>query len=214
MGVSTMGADDLGRTPRPRSSISRFKLVLLFALFALPLLAAWIFHLHPGWVPKGTTNHGTLVQPARPLSLNGLVGLHGKPLPGKYLQGRWTLLYIGGDTCGRVCRTKLYDLHQILIATGNNAHRVQRLYVRTSALDPRHVQDLEQAHPRLRVAIARPGGAFLRQFHFGEGKSPASAQRLYIVDPHGNLMMRYAPGASPHGMLKDLQHLLRVSQIG
>ncbi len=209
-----MPADRFGGMPRGGRIVSRFKLLLLVILFAAPVLVAWLFHLNPGWVPKGTTNHGQLVQPARPLSLKGLVDLHGKPLPARFLHGRWTLLYIGGERCGTVCRTKLYDLSQIRTATGSNARRVQRLYVRTSPLDARHVSQLEHAHPNLTVAVARPGGAFLAQFHFGKDRDPASAQRLYIIDPHGNLMMRYAADASPHGMLVDLQHLLRVSQIG
>ncbi|MEN8261544.1 MAG: hypothetical protein ABFS02_13370, partial [Pseudomonadota bacterium] len=37
---------------------------------------------------------------------------------------------------------------------------------------------------------------------------------LFIMDPFGNLMMRYPPGFDPYGVKKDLSHLLRVSQIG
>jgi cytochrome oxidase Cu insertion factor (SCO1/SenC/PrrC family) len=40
------------------------------------------------------------------------------------------------------------------------------------------------------------------------------AERVYIIDPLGNLMMYYPPGAEPGGMLKDLQKLLKYSQIG
>jgi len=37
---------------------------------------------------------------------------------------------------------------------------------------------------------------------------------LYFVDPHGNIMMGYAPDAKPSGQFKDLKHLLKLSHIG
>jgi hypothetical protein len=38
--------------------------------------------------------------------------------------------------------------------------------------------------------------------------------RIYIVDPLGNLMMSYAPGADAKGMLEDLKRLLKLSHVG
>jgi len=37
---------------------------------------------------------------------------------------------------------------------------------------------------------------------------------IYIVDPHGNLMMSYPASGSARGLLKDLERLLRLSNIG
>jgi hypothetical protein len=37
---------------------------------------------------------------------------------------------------------------------------------------------------------------------------------LLLMDPLGNLMMRYAPGFDPYKVKSDLMHLLRISQIG
>jgi hypothetical protein len=34
------------------------------------------------------------------------------------------------------------------------------------------------------------------------------------VDPHGNLMMSYPATGSARGLLKDLERLLRLSNIG
>ena len=40
------------------------------------------------------------------------------------------------------------------------------------------------------------------------------ADRVYLIDPLGNLMMSYAPDANPKGMLEDLKRLLRLSHVG
>ncbi len=46
------------------------------------------------------------------------------------------------------------------------------------------------------------------------GAPVADARRVYLVDPLGNLLMSYVPGAPPEGMIKDLERLLRLSHIG
>jgi hypothetical protein len=40
------------------------------------------------------------------------------------------------------------------------------------------------------------------------------AQMIFVVDPLGNLMMRYDSSRDPKGLREDLQHLLELSQIG
>ena len=40
------------------------------------------------------------------------------------------------------------------------------------------------------------------------------AGRIYLVDPLGNLLMSYAPGAPDRALLEDLRKLLRLSHIG
>jgi hypothetical protein len=37
---------------------------------------------------------------------------------------------------------------------------------------------------------------------------------VYLVDPNGNVMMRWRSEDDPKGMLRDLERLLRASQIG
>jgi cytochrome oxidase Cu insertion factor (SCO1/SenC/PrrC family) len=48
----------------------------------------------------------------------------------------------------------------------------------------------------------------------GASAEGASADRIYLIDPLGNLMMSYAPDAKPKGMLQDLKRLLGLSSVG
>jgi glutathione peroxidase-family protein len=45
-------------------------------------------------------------------------------------------------------------------------------------------------------------------------QQPMAARRVYLVDPLGNLMMRYEPDDEPKGMIKDLERLLKYSGLG
>jgi cytochrome oxidase Cu insertion factor (SCO1/SenC/PrrC family) len=40
------------------------------------------------------------------------------------------------------------------------------------------------------------------------------SDRIYIIDPAGNLVMSYPADADPSYMKKDIKRLLKVSQIG
>lgn len=39
-------------------------------------------------------------------------------------------------------------------------------------------------------------------------------EAVWVVDPNGNLVLRYSPQLTPDQLLKDLKKLLRVSKIG
>ena len=65
---------------RPAASGSgRRTLVLVFLLGAAPVVGAYLlFYFFPDWIPRSTINHGTLVSPARPLSVEKIVDADGK----------------------------------------------------------------------------------------------------------------------------------------
>jgi hypothetical protein len=58
--------------------------------------------------------------------------------------------------------------------------------------------------------VKAAGGKVLDQLPF-EG---ALTDHIYLVDPLGNLVLRYPRDADPSRMRKDLERLLKVSRIG
>jgi hypothetical protein len=74
---------------------------------------------------------------------------------------------------------------------------------------------LAAEHPDLVTVRATPDALpLLRIFPAVDAVDPARAERIYLIDPLGNLMMSYAPDAPPKGMLQDLKRLLGLSQVG
>lgn len=162
-----------------------------------------------------TRNYGELIVPARPLKETTLRTLEGKDLAVSELKGKWTLVVFGPATCEETCQRNLYETRQIRLATGEDMRRVQRLWV-TNDLDSFNKREwLESEHPDLLVASegeAKTG--FVSQFILSEVPDPLAAQRVYIVDPIGNLVVSYPPEETPKHILKDLNRLLRASRIG
>ncbi len=196
---------------------SRQALVLLGLLFMTPAFVAWVMHnsSEQGWRPEGTTNQGTLVHPARPLTLPADM-MVADVSANDYLSGKWTLLYIGDADCDDVCSSNLYKMRQVRIAQNENMKRIQTLYlVLGNELPDALGELLASNYSDMDVALAPANLAeqFSADFLI-DGVSMEGAERIYFVDPLGNLMMYYATDADPGGMLKDLKKLLKYSKIG
>ena len=196
---------------------SRQAMVLLGLLFMMPAFVAWVMHnsSEEGWRPEGTTNTGVLVHPARPLAFPADLMIGDVPA-NDYLQGKWTLLYIGDGDCDEVCNKNIYNMRQVNIAQNENMKRVQRLYLsRGEALSPALGELLEKEYPKMEVALFTDTQVQqLAPDFMIEDVSMEGAERVYIIDPLGNLMMYYPADADPGGMLKDLKKLLKYSKIG
>jgi hypothetical protein len=168
---------------------ARAKLLLVFLACAAPFVlgwAAWYF----GWAPGTAGNYGELIPPR---------SVTGAPL--QALRGKWVMVSFDSAGCDAYCEKKLYYMRQIRRAQGKDQARVERLWVITDAGTPR---------PELLAAIE---GTHVSRIAPGEFPGVRS-DHIYLVDPLGNLMMRFPRDPDPSGMLKDLQRLLRYSRAG
>jgi len=195
-------SDEAGKKPR-----SLAPLWVLVAVFAAPVIAAWFFYLNPEYLPSGRTNKGELIDPvvALPADL-ALSTWDGTDFSRDLLAGKWTLVYLAGGTCDNACRNQLIAMRQIRLALGESQRSVERLLVLTDATATDLARDLGTEFAGMRVAL---GDGRLSEL-LGEGT--AVLDRIYILDPMGNLMMRYATGAPARDTLEDLEHLLKASK--
>lgn len=172
----------------------RAKLLLLALLFVAPFVLAWLAWRFE-WASGQTSNYGELITPARPVA--------GAPL--EALRGKWILVTFDAAACDPYCERKLYFMRQVRRALNDDGERVARLWLLT---------DGGSVSPRLLAAIegTQVSGAGKLAAHFPAGGT--LVDHIYLVDPHGNLMMRYPRDPDPSRMLKDLQRLLRYVRAG
>lgn len=196
---------------------SRKTIFVIAALFITPMIIAWVlYNSVDDWGSRATKNHGELVRPAKPLTAFDLQRQDGGKFDLEDMKHIWTVVYIGNQSCDQTCADILYKTRQSRLAQGKEISRVQRLFVLNKIkLSPAEKTTIENSHPDLIVANGDDNqlARFMRQFAI-DGKDVAVAQRVYIVDPLGNLMMSYEPDFEGPGLIKDLQRLLRISQIG
>jgi cytochrome oxidase Cu insertion factor (SCO1/SenC/PrrC family) len=193
-------------TPDARRN-PRLQISILIAAFFAPLLVAFLLYYGvESWRPAGRTNHGELIDPPRPLSVSQLTSASGAVLGDQFLQGKWSLVYIGDGRCDTRCREALTLMRQTRLALNDDLTRVQRVFLTTGSCCEGAYLTAE--HAGLIVAQPIASGSLIEQF------PDAHSGRIYVVDPLGNLMMSYAPDAPQKGLLEDLKKLLKLSHIG
>lgn len=204
----------MSRSEDRQSRRSRTQLILIWILFLLPPLSAWVAWKYLGEEGVGvTTNAGTLISPARALQPAGLLRADGTVFSDKEMRGRWTYVLFASGGCGEVCEKQLYLTRQTRMAMSKDIRRVQRLLVLDQAPSAEVEQRLQEEQPDLHwVVRGGQAGPLMQQFS-GDGFGTMGEQ-YFLVDPLGNLMMFYDLAVPPKGMMKDLQKLLKISQIG
>ncbi|MDO8598272.1 MAG: SCO family protein [Sulfuricaulis sp.] len=202
-------------TPSIDPSGARRKLLLLAALFVLPMLVAYALY-YSGWRPETVHPHGELVQSARPIADAALVLLDGKPIRFSELRGKWTLVTFSAAECLKPCERNLTKMRQVIAAQGKEANRLQSVLVVTDGKALDWLRYAIQDYPGMRVVTGPPDSvtALARQFTLPAGGPLDNLNRVYLMDPLGNFMMSYPADADPTGMRKDLARLLRLSRIG
>ena len=183
---------------------SRINLWLIGVLCAAPVVAAYVaYYFAP---PAAHTNHGELLAMG-PLPDARLELADGTPFALSRLRGKWVLLMVDSGGCDEFCRRKLFSLRQLRLTQGKDMERIERAWLISDDVAP--AAALAADFPGTWL-ISASGSELLRQLPAAR----ASSDHIYVVDPLGNPVLRYARDADPGGIIKDLARLLKASRIG
>lgn len=188
--------------------LGRWKMLAILAVCASPLIASYLTYYVIK--PSARTNYGTLLDPRQyPLSRLGSVTLDGKPTELDAYRGKWIMLQVDSGNCEQACRKKLYDMRQLCTAQGKERDRIERVWLITDnePLDTVLMREYDGTR-MLRV----PPAALQAWLPAEQGAT--LADHIYMIDPLGNLMMRFPKNADPNRIKKDLGRLLKASSIG
>lgn len=186
----------------------RWKLFAVIAICASPLIASYLTYYVIK--PEGRTNYGTLIDPrAHPIPVLRAKALDGKPAELVSLKGKWIMLQVGNAECNEPCKKRLHDMRQLRLAQGKEKERVERVWLITDdqPLDTVLIREHDGVH-MLRVSPE----ALKAWLPVEQGT--LAADHVYMIDPLGNLMMRFPKDADPNRMKKDIAKLLKASRIG
>ncbi|MCO7519559.1 MULTISPECIES: hypothetical protein [unclassified Pseudomonas] len=194
MAVATRPLD----TPEAGKPRARGRLQLLLILFVVlgPMILATSMYKLQFWVPEGRSYHGAMIG-------NGQgradIGIDAQ-------ESRWQLLVSAPQACAQDCQQLVYLARQIQIGLGRDASRASHALAAAQPLTADYLALLGREYPQLqrypldaaryRAKVVEPG------------------PQLWIVDPHGNLVLRYDAKVNGKQVLDDLRHLLKLSNIG
>ena len=114
----------------------------------------------------------------------------------------WQLIYARMSACEQECAQHLRRLLQVQLALGRDQDRVQRVVW--------HVGNLPQLEdPQL--AVHSLDDAAGRRVIEALGAERLQNGRVYVADPHGELILSYPPDVEQKELLRDLKRLLAGS---
>jgi hypothetical protein len=180
----------------------RWTLFALAAITIAPVAASYaIYYLFPR---ESTTNYGALLPTASAPLLAG-ARADGTPFALADFRGRWVLLLVPGARCGADCERMLYATRQARTMQGREQERLQRVLVVEGPPEAAARGDVGTPAPDLIAARVDPDS--IRAL-------PGTPPAIYVVDPLGNLVLRYGGDPDIKALSRDLGRLLKASRIG
>jgi hypothetical protein len=176
----------------------RLQLLLVLAVTIGPMLLASAMYKWQFWVPASRSYHGELLGNGTDLSQLGVIA-HGEQ--------RWQMLVTAPDDCSSDCQQLVYLARQIQIGLGRESSRASHALATATPLSESYQAQLQREYPQL-------GRYVLERQRYTEQLKGNAAAQLWIIDPHGNLVLRYDANANGKDVLSDLRLLLKLSNIG
>ena len=182
----------------------RRTLLLIVAIGLAPIVASYAAYYW--FTPSARVNYGELLETAPAPIVIG-TNSDGKAFSLTDLRGKWVLLIARRGGCSDDCARALYATRQARTIQGREQDRVVRLLLQPLPA-PAPPQELAAADSgSLVVSIEQHA---LEQLPLGE----SAAAGILLLDPRGNLVLRYGPDPDIRRLANDLQRVLKASQIG
>ncbi len=181
---------------------SNLTLWLILGICVLPFLLATGLFLF--WNPTRTVNYGNLLDPQ---PIENLFNKDSEAIEELLSQtrGKWSLLTFDSGECSASCQKKLYWMRQVRLTQGREMDRVERVWFINDSISP-EAKLLNQFPQIIMINL------YDEELFFQSSTNAEIEDHIFVMDPLGNLMMRYPAKLDPGKLKKDLKKLLKVSK--
>ncbi|MEJ5283031.1 hypothetical protein WH299_27610 [Pseudomonas sp. MYb541] len=194
MGAAT---NPLNMSEAPNRRKGRWQLILILMMVIGPMALATFMYKLQFWVPESRSYHGEMIGNGQTRADIGV----------QTDEQRWQLLVTAPTVCAADCQQLVYLARQLQISLGRDASRASHALASAQPVSAEYETKLNVEYPQLqRYPLDLPT--------FSKGAAAPGDAQLWIVDPHGNLVLRYDAKVKGKDLLNDLRHLLKLSNIG
>ena len=193
---AAMNPPNMSETGAPQRRRGRWQLILIVLMVVGPMILATGMYKLQFWVPEGRSYHGELIGNGQSRAELGV----------QADEVRWQLLVTAPQECSVDCQQLVYLARQIQVGLGREASRASHALAVAHPLSADYEAKLSREYPQLQ-RYPLDLSTYTKTV---QGKGA----QLWIIDPHGNLVLRYGPTVKGKDLLNDLRHLLKLSNIG
>jgi len=199
---------------------SRAALLIIAAMFILPLILAWLMLSGAiDYKPGSGRNLGELVKPlvavdweSRLITIQDDIEEPGKKTP-DFFSNHWVILHVVPVPCTSSCMGAITGLRQVHKASGRDQARIRIALLLQDVRQTGSVNGLKNIYPLFQL-VENPDGTIQPVLEEIASRYSATANgSSYLIDPIGNIMMFYQAGSDPNKLKKDLKRLLTWSKL-
>lgn len=193
----------------------RITLVIIAALFVLPLVLAWLMYIGAvEFQTESTRNKGILVSPPIPLDWRQAFPVEAGTQPEAALEDllkHWVVLYPLEGACDLDCEQHLSSIRQVHLASGRDRERLRLVVLFPDHAPADTANTVKTIYDKFIPAADTTGG--LRHAIKSASSSITRQGSTYLIDPLGNIMMVYPATSDPNDLKEDLKRLLKWSKL-
>ena len=180
------------------------KLLIIIVMLCAPVAISYFLFF--SGIRPASVNYGALME-VTPLQGSGLNQADETIFRIRQLRGKWVLLSVGSSTCDEKCNKSLYYMRQVRTMQNAEKSRIERVWLIDDGEPPQNLQLAEDYKGMF--FINAKDSKLLEELPAVE----SVRDHIYMIDPLGNLMMRFPKDPDPIQMAKDIKRLLKISQI-
>lgn len=206
------------QTNKTQQQRGRWKLLMVLAVCAAPMIFSYFAYYVVK--PSARNNFGALIDPrAHPIPALKATTLDAQPASLDAFKGKWIMLKVGPSACAKDCMDQMFAIQQLRSMQGKEMERIERVWLITDGapLETMLIRQLDGVH-----MLRAPGAVVASWLPVEQGGKAVDS--IFLIDPLGNLMMRFPPvpaGAAEADKVKhyarikkDIGKLLKASAIG
>lgn len=185
------------------SAHNRKTLIVILAIFFSVMLVAGALRFS-GWRPDGMKNKGELLQPYGDLRSYTPVLKDGSPYAWNAEPRLWRMVVLPENCEGAGqarCAQLIQNLDKVWRLLGKESERVHILWGGASITQLQGLPEVRE------IVVDEKLRSGLAQWDVERTKG----EPVWLIDPHGFVVLRYAPGFDPADVRTDLARLLRVN---
>ncbi len=190
-----------------RTAMGRLRMLVVMLVCAAPVIASYFTYYVVR--PSSLRSFGELIQPVQRLPEVQAVDLKGQAVALPALKGQWLLVSVAPGACNEACQQNLFLQRQIRAALGREKVRTDWVWL---------VSDDAPISPELLAGLTEAVVLRLPEAQINTWLRPAAGQsvtdHLYLVDPHGDWMMRFPAHLTIEQapkLRRDWERLLRAA---
>jgi len=193
------------------NNLKSYMLWLLILTFIAPIGAAYWLYSSGG--TDETVNRGEFVKVGVQMMDLGLLTLDGSKAEKNKVYGHWHMMYFMDSDCDKKCEETIYTMRQIKTSFHKESPRITNVLIHFD----------KNINSEFRGKIKTHYANFDRYYADKEvfnqalgyaGNELTEKNIVFIVDPIGNVILKYNNEKTAKDIISDIKRLLKASHIG